>query len=88
MTSPVSTSASIGTAPPLLGAGRSGCDPGYNGCVCDVATCTFSPFCNDGVTMVWCNEAVETWTNCDSQCVMDGHLKGVCNFETGACQCG
>lgn len=63
-------------------------DTGYNGCVCDIATCTFAPFCNDSYMMVWCNEGLETWTNCDSQCVTDGYLKGVCLAGTGACQCG
>lgn len=63
-------------------------ETGYNGCICEIATCTFSAYCNDSLWIVQCSGGAESWTNCNDYCITTmGATKGVCDSSLNSCAC-
>jgi hypothetical protein len=60
----------------------------YNGCVCEIDTCTFDAYCNDSLWIVQCSGGAESWTDCNDYCITEmGATKGVCDASVNACLC-
>jgi len=62
-------------------------DAGYNGCVCEWATCTWDPYCYDAQFLLMCDGTTgdTVWWDCDADCVTQGYSKGAC--EVSGCAC-
>jgi hypothetical protein len=60
---------------------------GYNGCVCEWATCTWEPYCYDAQFLLMCDatDGSTIWWDCNADCVGQGYSKGAC--ETSGCAC-